>query len=131
MDGNEKIEYEQASEDWRHRDSLTWQLPTVLITAGGVLVVEAINLLNTHPLLTKLIITLAFLLTSSLTISLGQNLKLQRLNREIIESLYLRTKRFVFIKWGSFTLLGLSIIMSIFLGVVCIAAWIDKLSLFK
>ena len=25
------IEYEQAPEDWRHRDALTWQLPTALV----------------------------------------------------------------------------------------------------
>jgi len=127
MNDNEKMEYEQASEDWRHRDSLTWQMPTVLVTAGGVLVVEAIKLLNTHSLLTKLIITLAFLLSFSLTVALRQNLKLQGLDRKIIESVFPETKRFGFLKWGSCMLLGLSIIMSIFLAVVCITAWMDKL----
>ncbi len=35
-DVDNKTEYEQVSEDWRHRDNLTWQLPSILLVVGGV-----------------------------------------------------------------------------------------------
>ena len=41
MSGFKKIEYEQLSQDWRHRDILTWQLPSVLVIGTGILVGEA------------------------------------------------------------------------------------------
>ncbi len=45
MNEGEKIEYEQLSADWRHRDSLTWQMPAVLLVIAGVLVGEGFGLL--------------------------------------------------------------------------------------
>lgn len=31
-------DYEQLSDDWRHRDQLTWQLPSVLVAVSGALI---------------------------------------------------------------------------------------------
>jgi hypothetical protein len=127
MYDREKLEYEQASEDWRHRDSLTWQIPTVLVAAGGVLVAEAVELQEKHPLLANVLITFAFLLAFSLTAALGQNLIIQAKDRKIIESFPPKTKRFEFCKCGSWLLFVLSICMTIFLAVVCVVAWLNKL----
>ena len=34
-------EYREISTDWRHRDNLTWQLPSIIIIIGGTLVAAA------------------------------------------------------------------------------------------
>jgi len=39
-----KEEYKQISEDWRHRDNLTWQLPSVVIVIGSALTAAAFTL---------------------------------------------------------------------------------------
>lgn len=39
-----KEEYNQISEDWRHRDKLTWQLPSVIVVIGSALTVAAFKL---------------------------------------------------------------------------------------
>jgi len=39
-----KEEYNQISEDWRHRDKLTWQLPSVVIVIGSALTAAAFTL---------------------------------------------------------------------------------------
>lgn len=38
-------ECEQLPADWRHRDSLTWQMPAVLLVIAGMLVAEGFELL--------------------------------------------------------------------------------------
>ena len=37
-------EYNQISEDWRHRDKLTWQLPSVVVVIGSALTAAAFTL---------------------------------------------------------------------------------------
>lgn len=37
-------EYNQISEDWRHRDKLTWQLPSVIVVIGSALTAAAFTL---------------------------------------------------------------------------------------
>ncbi len=39
-----KEEYKQISEDWRHRDKLTWQLPSVVVVIGSALTAAAFTL---------------------------------------------------------------------------------------
>ncbi len=41
MNNWEEIEYNQISEDWRHRDKLTWQIPSIIVIIGGALIVAA------------------------------------------------------------------------------------------
>ena len=113
-----QIEYIQVSEDWRHRDSLTWQMPTALVVAGGVLIAEAFNLPDQNVWLRPYILLAAFGLAASLTVALWQNLDLQRKNRTLIQKLYPGTERFGFARLGSGLLLALSTLMSVFLAVV-------------
>jgi len=109
------IEYEQVSEDWRHRDVLTWQLPAVLVVVGGVLVREAFDQ-QTPPWIGAFMLLLAVALAWCLTMALKQNLDLQSMNRVIAENLYPETKRFPPRKLGSRRLLKLSWVVSIFLA---------------
>lgn len=39
-----KKEYNQISEDWRHRDKLTWQLPSVIVVIGSASMAAAFTL---------------------------------------------------------------------------------------
>ncbi len=120
MDELEKVRYEQASEDWRHRDQLTWQMPAILVVVGGLLVAEAFKLPDDAPSWVRdALLLFAFGLSISLTLALSQNLILQGKDRKIIETIDPKTKRFGFLKLGSFALLILSIAISIFLGWLC------------
>lgn len=120
MDELEKVRYEQASEDWRHRDQLTWQMPAILVVVGGLLVAEAFKLPDDAPSWVRnALLLFAFGLSTSLTLSLFQNLILQGKDRKIIETIDPETKRVGFLKLGSFALMILSIAISIFLGWLC------------
>ncbi len=120
MDELEKVRYEQASEDWRHRDRLTWQMPSILIVVGGLLVAEAFKLPDDAPSwIRNALLLFAFGLSTSLTLALSQNLVLQGKDRKIIETIDPETERFGFLKIGSLALLILSIAISIFLGWLC------------
>ena len=79
MDDRQKLEYEQALEDWRHRDTLTWQMPAVLAVVGGVVVAEAFKLPVGTPIYIRHVLLLFALgLAFSLTIALTQNICLQQ-----------------------------------------------------
>ncbi len=110
------IEYEQTSEDWRHRDSLTWQLPAVLIGVGGALVAQALEL--PAGWVRNAIFFFAAALAVCLTVALWQNLRLQRKDREIIKDIYKNTRRFGFYKVGSILFLLLSVAASAFFVVL-------------
>jgi len=116
----DKLEYEQASEDWRHRDHLTWQIPAVLVVVGGLLVAEAYKLPYGVPTWVKIaLLLLAFGLSLSLTLALIHNLLVQKQDKEIIKEINPQTRRFCFRKVGSYALSILSVGISIFLLVVC------------
>jgi len=70
-------EYSEISTDWRHRDNLTWQIPSILITIGGGLVAAAF-LLEIDPQYLILVRSTLLLfdasLSSCLTHALGQNI---------------------------------------------------------
>ncbi len=120
MNELEKVRYEQASEDWRHRDQLTWQTPAILVVVGGLLVAEAFKLPADGPSWVRnALLLFAFGLSISLTLALSQNLVLQGKDRKIIETIDPETERFGFLKIGSLALLILSIAISIFLGWLC------------
>ena len=73
----EHIKYEQISEDWRHRDNLTWQLPSIIVIIGGALITAAFGL-NFDPqylyLVRATLLGFGALLSSCLTFALTQNL---------------------------------------------------------
>ena len=39
-----EVEYSQISQDWRHRDNLTWQIPSIIVVIGGALITAAFAL---------------------------------------------------------------------------------------
>ena len=120
MNDQQKLEYEQASEDWRHRDTLTCQMPAVLVIVGGVVVAEAFKLPVGTPIYIRHVLLLFALgLAFSLTLALTQNICLQQKGSVIIKELNTSTKRFCFGMWGSISLLILSWAISISLGVLC------------
>jgi hypothetical protein len=73
-------EYSEISTDWRHRDNLTWQLPSIMITIGGGLVAAAF-LLEIDPqyliLIRSILLFFDFSLSACLTYALGQNILYQ------------------------------------------------------
>jgi hypothetical protein len=86
----DEIEYNQISADWRHRDNLTWQIPSVIVAVGGALVTAAFGLKIDHEwLYTIRLILLAFGASFSLTLSiaLGQNLRYQVASESALEKL--------------------------------------------
>ncbi len=74
-------EYTEISTDWRHRDNLTWQIPSLLSAIAGGLVVAAytIDLPATEDLrcIRLVILGIAAGLSACLTFALGQNLRYQ------------------------------------------------------
>jgi uncharacterized membrane protein len=129
MDDRQKLEYEQASEDWRHRDTLTWQMPAVLVVVGGVVVAEAFQLTAESPdYIRPMLLLFAFSLAICLTIALRQNINLQKKGRDIIKALNPCTKRFCFEMRGSNSLLILSWVISIFLGALSCLSILSYLS---
>ncbi len=70
-------EYSEISTDWRHRDNLTWQIPSILITIGGGLVAAAF-LLEIDPQYLILVRSTLLLFDASLSLclthALGQNI---------------------------------------------------------
>ena len=43
-----RLEYQEASDDWRHRDRLTWQMPTVLVGFVGVVMTQLYGKSSTY-----------------------------------------------------------------------------------
>jgi len=72
-----EVEYQQISEDWRHRDNLTWQIPSIIVVIGGALITAAFAL-NTDPkylcIVRPILLGFGALLSLCLTFALAQNL---------------------------------------------------------
>jgi len=74
MTNLEEVEYEQISEDWRHRDNLTWQIPSVIVVIGGALITAAFTL-NIKPFIIRpILLGLGASLSLCLTFALKENL---------------------------------------------------------
>lgn len=41
MRSPDEIDFDQFYEDWRHRDRLTWQIPSVVVVIAGALIISA------------------------------------------------------------------------------------------
>ena len=70
-------EYNQISQDWRHRDNLTWQIPSIIVAIGGGLIAGAFGLkIDSRYICIVRPILLGFgaLLAFCLTFALAQNL---------------------------------------------------------
>lgn len=113
----DQIEYEQTSQDWRHRDVLTWQLPSVLVIVGGILVARAFDLPKTAPPWIKnVLLGFTAFLALCLTAALLQNLILQNRNVKNLKLLSNeKTQRFNFRRIGSWLFFALSLLLCIFL----------------
>lgn len=83
-----QIEYEQLSQDWRHRDVLTWQLPSVLVIGTGILVGEAFSFpQGLDSWIQSTVLGLAAGLALCLTVALVHNLFLQHKNATALKAL--------------------------------------------
>ncbi len=126
-DVDKNAEYEQVSADWRHRDNLTWQLPSVLLVVGGVALGTAFDqeVRLPTPIRTGLLM-FAAALAWCIFAALNQNLQLQRNDRRILKELYPDTERFGrpgrhgFRRVGSWVFFGISLAAAAALTVVSI-----------
>jgi hypothetical protein len=73
MSIGDEVEYNQISEDWRHRDNLTWQIPSVIVGIGGALIAAAFAL-DIDPQIRPILLGFGALLSLCLTFALIQNL---------------------------------------------------------
>ena len=120
----DQIEYEQLSQDWRHRDMLTWRFPSFLILVEGILVAQAFRLSAEPPWIRSVLLGLGAGLAICLTIALIQNLQLQKNNADSVEELLERANeestRFRFTRRGSYILLGFCVLVCfILIGLLC------------
>ncbi len=74
-------EYTEISADWRHRDNLTWQIPSLLSAIAGGLVAAAYAIQLPSPedlrYVRLVILGIAAGLSACLTFALGHNLRYQ------------------------------------------------------
>ena len=71
-----KVEYAQISNDWRHRDNLTWQIPSVIVAIGGALITVAFtpNIGSEYTFIRPILLGFGAFLSLCLTFALIQNL---------------------------------------------------------
>lgn len=117
--------YSELSADWRHRDSLTWQMPAVLIAVVGLLVSTGFELIGKFsPHLIWLIFLFTMLFALCLTAALGQNLLIQGKNTESLKKIISDThNRFGFLRWGSLLLFILSSVLCLSLILLTVVFW--------
>jgi hypothetical protein len=74
-------EYTEISTDWRHRDNLTWQIPSLLSAIAGGLVAAAYAIELPSPenlrCVRLVLLSIAVGLSACLTFALGQNIRYQ------------------------------------------------------
>ena len=73
MSNRDEVEYNQISEDWRHRDNLTWQIPSVIVAIGGALIAAAFTL-DIKPCIRPLLLGFGAFLSLCLIFALKENL---------------------------------------------------------
>ena len=101
-------EYIQTSHDWRHRDVLTWQLPSILVGVGGLLVAQAFALPAEAPgWIRSAILGFGAGLAFCLTVASQQNLTLQDKSAKNLQKFYPQTQRVGFSRIGSWLILVL------------------------
>lgn len=84
----ESQDYQQLSDDWRHRDQLTWQLPSVLVAISGALIAAVFQITTLETAGVRFYLLWGGLIFASLlTIALGQNLYFQTVAEDLMDSL--------------------------------------------
>ena len=76
MSVRDEIEYIQISQDWRHRDNLTWQLPSLIVAIGGAVIAAAFTL-DMTPLIKAVLLGFGAFLSLCLNFALKENLHYQ------------------------------------------------------
>lgn len=71
-------------EDWRHRDRLTWQIPSVVVAVGGLLVAAAFAANN--EVVKAFLLGFGIALSSFMTTMLAQNLYYQYLDMHWLDN---------------------------------------------
>ena len=79
-------DYQQLSDDWRHRDQLTWQLPSVLVVITGALVAIVHEFQNLDQVGNYLLWG-CLIFAGLLTIALGQNLYFQTVAEDLMDAM--------------------------------------------
>ncbi len=79
-------DYEQLSADWRHRDQLTWQLPSVLVAVSGALI-TIVYQFNNLAHVGNYLLWGGLLFAGLLTIALGQNLYFQTVAEDLMDAI--------------------------------------------
>ena len=79
-------DYQQLSDDWRHRDQLTWQLPSVLVAITGALIAIVHEFKNLDDVENYLLWGGLFF-AGLLTIALGQNLYFQTVAEDLMDAI--------------------------------------------
>lgn len=86
MTDDDRLIYQQLSEDWRHRDRMTWQLPSVLIIVGGLLLALIFNVESPVESSVKdYLLWGGFVFTLLLTFFLTRNTYLQAVGADLME----------------------------------------------
>ncbi len=78
--------YEQLSEDWRHRDQLTWQLPSVLVAVSGALITTVFQFEDSLGDIRFVLLWAGVIFAALLTTALGQNLYYQTVTEDLIQA---------------------------------------------
>ena len=129
---NDQIEYQELSADWRHRDTLTWQMPAVIVAVVGLLVSQGFKLIgDVASVIVWTIFIFATGFASCLTVALGQNLLIQSKNASSLKSIYGNTTRFAFLPIGSISLLVLCILLTGFLFLFLYMLSVESLEYWK
>ena len=79
-------DYVQLSEDWRHRDQLTWQLPSVLVAVSGALI-TAVFQFDKLADVRNYLLWGGLLFAGLLSIALGQNLYYQTVAEDLMDAI--------------------------------------------
>lgn len=86
MTGNQ--DYAQLSEDWRHRDQLTWQLPSVLVAVSGALITVVIQFDELKCTgVGDYLLWGGLIFAGLLSIALGQNLYFQTVAEDLMDAI--------------------------------------------
>ena len=79
-------DYQQLSDDWRHRDQLTWQLPSVLVVITGALS-TIVYPPNNFAYVGNYLLWGGLFFAGLLTIALGQNLYFQTVAEDLMDAM--------------------------------------------
>ncbi|MEE9442223.1 MAG: hypothetical protein V3V99_06105 [candidate division Zixibacteria bacterium] len=81
-------DYEQLSDDWRHRDQVTWQLPSVLVAVSGALIAAVLQFDKlTCAGVRDYLLWGGLLFAGLLSIALGQNLYFQTVAEDLMDAI--------------------------------------------